>query len=286
MNRFDDGEGRVWFITGCSTGFGQALARAVLARGERAVVTARRPEALAELAATHGDRVLPLSLDVLDANAVRTAVDAALGWCGRIDVLVNNAGYGLVGAVEEVEEAEVGELFETNVSGVLRMIQAVLPSMRAHGAGHIVNISSMGGLVAFAGLGLYSASKFAIEGLSEALALELAPFGIGVTIVEPGPFRTGFRGGLRHSRRRLAAYDDTVGKIRATMADPAVKPPGDPERAVQVILAALDSPSPPLRLPLGQACYDGVAGKMQKMSEEMDKWRELALNTAFAVQAD
>lgn len=279
MNKTD---ARVWFITGCSTGFGHALAEQVLARGDIAFITARDTTKIQHFADRYTDNCKLAALDVLDGVAIIRVVANAMAWKNRIDVLVNNAGYGLVGAVEEVSDGEIEKIFQTNVYSIARMVRAVLPGMRALGAGHIVNISSMGGLVGFAGMGLYSATKFAVEGLSEALALEVKPFGVKVTIVEPGPFRTRFRGGLLHAVTNMAEYEGNVGKVRKTMADPAVKQPGNPDLAASAILAAVDSATPPLRLPLGQICYDKVNEKIQSMATEMEIWRELAVATSFA----
>lgn len=272
---------RVWFITGCSTGFGQAITRAVLEDGECAFITARNLDQVEHFLSAFPDTCKTHRLDVLDNISVMQAVGAALAWKSQIDVLVNNAGYGLVGAVEEVDENEATGIFETNVFGLLRVTRAVLPAMRGRGTGHIVNISSMGGLVSFAGMGLYSASKFAVEGLSEALALEVRPLGINVTIVEPGPFRTKFRGGLQHAATSIVDYAQTAGKVREAMADLSVKQPGDPDLAARVILAAVRAKNPPLRLPLGQLCYDKVFAKMDSMRAEMGEWKPSAVATAF-----
>ena len=275
------GTPQVWFITGCSTGFGAALTEEVLKRGDLVFATARRPEQIRHFQESAPDQCRVGALDVLDMDSINAAVAQAQAWAGRIDVLVNNAGYGLVGALEEVSDEEAMGLLETNVLGIVKVLRAVLPGMRARGGGHVVNISSMGGLVGFAGMGLYSASKFAVEGLSEALALETAPFGIKVTIVEPGPFRTRFRGGLLHAQKELAPYAQTVGKLRQTMADASVKPPGDPVRAAQAIIKAVTAAQPPLRLPLGQICYEKTEDKLRIMSAEMASWKDVALDTAF-----
>ncbi|MGA7817115.1 MAG: oxidoreductase, partial [Caballeronia sp.] len=197
----------VWFITGCSTGFGREIAQAVLARGWRAVVTARDPDTVADLASTYPDRALPLKLDVTSPDAVAAAVAQVKSAFGRIDVLVNNAGYGYLSAVEEGEDNEVRAMFEVNFFGAVSAIKAVLPVMREQGAGHIVNITSVGGLVGNPGSGYYAATKFALEGLGEALARETAELGIKVTTVEPGPFRTDWAGrSLKQTRQSIDAY--------------------------------------------------------------------------------
>lgn len=272
---------RVWLITGCSTGFGDSLARAALETGDLVVATARNAAALDALAAAHPQTCLPVAMDVGNGDSVADAVAKAVAWKGRIDVLVNNAGYGLVGAIEELDDKEIHDIFDTNVIGVVRVSRGVLPLMRERGRGMIVNISSMGGLVGFAGMGAYSASKFAVEGLSEALALEAKPLGIDVLLVEPGPFRTPFRGRLRSSARQLAAYQDTVGKVRGVMADTTILPPGDPQRAARAIVQAATADAPPRRLLLGKVCYDNVTNKLNAMKEEIATWRDLGIATDF-----
>jgi NAD(P)-dependent dehydrogenase (short-subunit alcohol dehydrogenase family) len=276
---------KVWFVTGCSTGFGAALVDQLLERGEYVFATARRTGNVEHFLQHYPKTCKVARLDVRDSAAISSAVAEALAWQGRIDVCVNNAGYGLVGAVEEVTDQEVSDIFETNVFGVVKLLRAVLPAMRARKAGHIINISSMGGLVGFPGMALYSASKFAVEGLSEGLAQELAPFDIKLTLVEPGPFRTRFRGGLLHAGTALDAYAETVGKIRLAMADPQIKPPGDPVRAAKAIIEAASSAAPPLHLPLGQICYDKVESKLRALQSEMATWKDLALATSFTEES-
>jgi NAD(P)-dependent dehydrogenase (short-subunit alcohol dehydrogenase family) len=207
------GADAVWFITGCSTGLGRALARTILEGGGRAVVTARDARHVQDLTAGHEGRALALALDVNDPAQVAHAVKQTDATFGSLDVLVNNAGYGYLAAIEEGEDAEIRAMFETNVFGLIAMTKAALPGMRARGRGHIVNISSIGGLVGFPGSGYYNATKFAVEGLSEALAEELKPLGLGVTIVEPGPFRTDWAGrSLRKAAHAIEAYHETAGK--------------------------------------------------------------------------
>lgn len=284
MNDFAAAAHRIWLITGCSGGLGKALAEAVIGRGDFAVVTARRIETLEPLRQMAPERCLPLALDVNDNAAIKSVVERAIAWQGKLDFLVNNAGYGMVGAVEEVSDAEARAIFDTNVFGLLDVVRAVLPQMRAQRAGCVINISSMGGLTGFGGMGLYSATKFAVEGLSEAMALELRPLGIHVMAVEPGPFRTGFRSGLAHAQQEIADYVDTAGKMRKVVADSEVSKrlPGDPRLGAQVIVAAALSEQPPLHLPLGKPCYDGVRNKMNKLAEEMARWESQAVATAFA----
>lgn len=271
-----------WFITGCSTGLGRALAEAVLDRGLRAVVTARDPAQVADLAERHGDRALALPLDVTDHAQVLDAVKRAESAFGRIDVLVNNAGYGYVAAVEEGEDDEVRKLFDTNVFGLADVTKAVLPGMRARRSGHIVNVSSLGGLAAFGATGYYHATKFAVEGLSESLAAEVAPLGIAVTIVEPAAFRTRWSGpSMRQSATHLDDYAETAGARRTATTATYGRQPGDPARAAEAILTAVGSPEPPLRLLLGKAAYDIATARLDTLRAGFDTWRETTLGADF-----
>jgi NAD(P)-dependent dehydrogenase (short-subunit alcohol dehydrogenase family) len=257
----------VWFITGCSTGFGRDLARCVLECGDRAVVTARRPELLAEFAAA--GQALVLKLDVTDPPAVDAAVKAAQEHFGRIDVLVNNAGIGYFAAVEESEEAEVRRMFEVNVFGLGRMTQAVLPGMRARRGGFIVNIASLGGINAAPALGYYNATKFAVEGLSGALDAEVAPLGIKVIVVEPSGFRTDWAGrSANESPVSIADYAATAGARRAQLRAQSGKQPGDPRRAARAIVDAVHSPNPPRHLPLGNAAFDIGTARLESLLQE------------------
>jgi NAD(P)-dependent dehydrogenase (short-subunit alcohol dehydrogenase family) len=272
----------VWFITGCSTGFGRHLARLVLQRGYHAVVTARDPQKIQDLAAGYDGRALVLELDVTDAAQVTDAVKSAESSFGRIDVLVNNAGYGYLAAVEESEEDEARAMFETNFFGVARMIHAVLPGMRRHHRGHIVNISSVGGLVGFPSVGYYNATKFAVEGLSEALAKEVEPLGIKVLIVEPGPFRIDWAGrSIKQTRREIGDYAETAGANRRRIRGYSGKQPGDPARAAEAIINAVESPTPPLRLVLGRAGMEAVRAKLDSLRRDLDAWEETTLGADF-----
>jgi len=272
----------VWFITGCSTGFGRELARAVLAHGYRAVVTARNPDSVRDIAEGHGNRALMLELDVTDAEEVRASVDAAETAFGRIDVLVNNAGIGYFGAIEESDENEVRRMFEVNVFGLARMIQAVLPNMRRRRSGHIVNVSSIGGIRAFPAVGFYSATKFAVVGLSESLALEVEPLGIKVTIVEPSGFRTDWAGrSANEATSEIADYADTAGANRRSIRGNSGRQPGDPVRAAEAIIKAVDAKEPPLHLLLGKAALKGANWKLDLLRRNFDAWQETTIGADF-----
>jgi NAD(P)-dependent dehydrogenase (short-subunit alcohol dehydrogenase family) len=273
----------VWFITGCSTGLGRALATHVLDRGWRAAVTARDPRTVADLVDAHGDRALALPLEVTDPEQVAAAVERAEETFGRIDVVVNNAGYGYLAAIEEGEDADVRALFDANVFGVVAVTKAVLPGMRARRAGHVVNISSLGGLAAFGATGYYHATKFAVEGLSESLAAEVEPLGIGVTIVEPGAFRTNWSGpSMKQSAVRIDDYAETAGKRRdATLATYGSQP-GDPARAAEAVVTALEAERPPLRLLLGTAALQVARGKLDALQRDFTGWEHLTVSTEVA----
>jgi len=274
---------KVWFITGASTGFGNILAEAVLRRGDKVVATARKPEGkLANLGYHYADRALILPLDVTKPEQVTSAVDQAIAKFGRVDVLVNNAGYGTAGAVEEVTEAEFMPMFETNVFGLVRVTQALLPQFRKQKSGNIVNLSSIGGLVGLPGWGFYNASKFAVEGLSEALGAELAPLGIHVTIVEPGPFRTDFLGRSgQEAAKRIADYDATSGKTRDYMKTNDGKQAGDPVRAVDAIIAAVDAENPPRHLLLGKLALNRFQQKLDEFQKDISAWKPTTLGADF-----
>jgi NAD(P)-dependent dehydrogenase (short-subunit alcohol dehydrogenase family) len=272
----------VWFITGCSTGFGRELAAAVLDRGFRCVVTARNPDSVRDLAEQHGDRALVAKLDVTVPAEVHAAVRAAEERFGRIDVLVNNAGIGYFGAIEESDEDEVRRMFDINVFGLGRMTTAVLPGMRKRRAGHVVNIASIGGIRAFPGVGWYNATKFAVVGLSEALALETEPLGIKVTVVEPSGFRTDWAGRSANDvTNEIADYAETAGKNRRTIRDNSGRQPGDPARAAAAIIAAVEAPEPPLHLLLGKAALRGARWKLDLLKSNFDSWAETTEGADF-----
>ena len=272
----------VWLITGCSTGFGRELARLVLARGWRAVVTARDASKVADLVAGHDNQAIAVALDVTDRAQIDVAVAAAIARFGRIDVLVNNAGFGYLGAVEEGEDDAVRALFDTNVFGLIDMTKAVLPAMRAQASGLIVTISSIGGLVSSAGTGYYHASKYAVEGLSESLAVEVKPLGIDVLIVEPGPFRTLWAGAsMTQSPTRLDAYAATAGERRKLITGRSGNQPGDPIRAAQAIIDAALSDAPPLRLLLGKAALGLARKKLDTLRRDFDAWEATTVGADF-----
>lgn len=272
----------VWFITGCSTGFGRELAKQVLGLGWRTIVTARDPAKIQDLTAGHEGHALALRLDVTDPARVREAVAKAEETFGGIDVLVNNAGYGYLGAIEESEEHEIRAMFETNFFGLDRMIHAVLPSMRRRRRGHIVNISSIAGFASLHGGGYYSATKFAVEALSEALALELAPLGIKVVIVEPGPFRTDFAGrSLKASPIVIDDYDSTAGATRRRIESIDGVQAGDPARAARAIIEVVQTENPPLRLLLGSQAYERAQVKLESLRNDFDTWKPITFGTDF-----
>jgi NAD(P)-dependent dehydrogenase (short-subunit alcohol dehydrogenase family) len=278
MNRSDP----VWLITGCSTGFGRELAKLVLARGWRAVVTARKPDQVKDIADGHGDRALVLPLDVTRPEQIADVVAQAKQRFGRIDALVNNAGYGYLAAIEEGEDAEVRSMFETNVFGLVDMTKAVLPTMRAQQSGLIVNVSSIGGLSSFAATGYYHGTKYAVEGISESLAIEVKPLGIDVLIVEPGPFRTNWAGpSIKQSATRIDAYDTTAGERRKQTEARSGNQPGDPVRAAQAIIDAALSDTPPLRLVLGKMALELARKKLDFMRGDFDRWESTTLGADF-----
>nr|WP_315427184.1 oxidoreductase [uncultured Albidiferax sp.] len=276
---------RIWMVTGASRGIGARITEAALAQGDAVVATARDAAALQQRFG-HSDALLALPLDVTEeAQAVR-AVAAALDRFGRIDVLVNNAGYGLLGAVEEASADEVRRLYDTNVFGLLNVTRAVLPAMRARRQGHVINISSLGGYRSSAGFGLYCSTKFAVEGLTEALHAELAPLSIHATVVEPGYFRTDFldAASLAVSPRILDDYAASAGQVRVAAKRINHQQPGDPLRLAQALLALVASPNPPLRMPLGTDTLQTIADKHAFVERETAQWRGLAASTDFPKQ--
>ncbi|HEU5047091.1 MAG TPA: oxidoreductase [Rickettsiales bacterium] len=276
---------QTWFITGTSSGFGHAFAEYALAQGHNVVATARNTASLDKLVQKASERVLAVKLDVTKPQDANAAVKAAIAKFGRIDVLINNAGYAIVGAVEETPDNELRALMDTNFFGAMNVIRAALPTLRAQKSGAIVNISSMGGQMSYAGYGAYSASKFALEGASEALALELAPFGIKVMIVEPGAFRTELVGKALHEMPALDAYEETVGQTRAFTRQMHRTQEGDPRKAAEAIAQAIASDNTPLRLQLGSDSVEAVRNHSEKLLSDLKQWEKIASATAFTTQA-
>jgi NAD(P)-dependent dehydrogenase (short-subunit alcohol dehydrogenase family) len=272
-----------WFITGVSSGFGRSLAEAVLANGDTVVGTVRNDTARAEFEELAPGKAIALRLDVTDQASVLRGVEEAERETGGIDVLVNNAGYGLEGAVEEVTLDQIRAQFETNVFGAIAVIQAALPFMRKRRAGHIVNITSMGGLTAFPGVGIYNGSKFALEGISEALAKEVKPLGIKVIIVAPGSFRTDWAGrSMVHVDDSIADYEATAGAFRKSLAQRNGRQPGDPQKAAAAIIAAVAAADPPLHLLLGPDALRFVGEKLGALQTEILKWAPVSASTNFS----
>lgn len=275
---------RVWFITGASRGIGALIAQAALADGNAVVAAGRTVSTIVKRLGT-SSALLPLALDVTDEAQARLAVQATLERFGRIDVLVNNAGFGLLGAVEESADKDIRHMFDTNVFGLLNVTRAVLPSMRARRSGHVINISSIGGYQAAAGFGVYSSTKFAVEGITEALHVELKPLGIHATVVEPGYFRTDFldASSLLVAPKEIDDYDATSGAVRRAAMEMNHKQPGDPEKLAAAMIRLVDAPSPPLRLPLGSDTVAAIATKNTYVAQETASWLELSVSTDFPV---
>jgi len=274
---------RVWLITGCSSGFGLALATAALERGHRVVATARQPQSLAALAERFPETCRALALDVTDAGQIAAVVAETTAVFGRLDVLVNNAGYGLIGAFEELGADQIARNFSVNFFGALEMIRAALPAFRAQKSGHLVNMSAAAAISNYAGFSIYGASKWALEGVSESLAAELKPLGIKVTLVQPGPFRTDFIGrSLERPEHHLADYDRTSGKFLRYLETVDGKQPGDPAKAAAAILAAVESETPPLRLVLGKYANEKARKKSVDLERERAAWEATGAPTDFS----
>ena len=273
---------KAWFITGASKGFGMELTKAALDAGDTVVATARNPKTIDDAFGKH-DRLFTLKLDVTSEQEANDAVTAALKQFGKIDVLVNNAGRGLVGAVEEATAQEVRAAFAVNVEGTLNVTRAALPSMRARKSGHILNLSSVGGFVSWPGWGIYCATKFMVEGFSEAMQAELKPLGIKLTIVEPGPFRTDFldASSLERTKNVISDYGETAGAAREWANTSHNAQPGDPAKAAAAMVKITEVENPPLRLQLGADCVAAVETKLELVKAELNQWRDLASSTAF-----
>ena len=277
---------KVWLVTGCSSGLGRSFVRAIVARGDIAVATARDPETLRLLQAQHPGQVMPLALDVTRRDQIQQVVAHVIGTLGRIDGLINNAGYGYRAAVEEGTPEEVDRLFQTIFFGPVALIQAVLPHMRRQRAGAIVNISSIAAVNTFPGSGYYGASKCALEGLSSALEKEVAPLGIQVMVVEPGAFRTDFSGrSLRQAEKAIADYAETAGRRRIEHDHSHGTQPGDPDQGARLVLEALRGPQPPFRLVLGADAWEVYTQTTQAHIAAMEPWVEKIRQTAFPPDA-
>jgi short-subunit dehydrogenase len=273
---------RVWFITGTSTGLGRVLAEEVLKTGDNVVATARQVAQVEDLAKQYPKQVLALPLDVTKQDQIDAALAKTLERFGRVDVLVNNAGYGVAGAIEEVSEDELRPMYETNVFGLLRVTRTFLPQFRKQKSGHILNMSSIGGLTAGPGWGLYQGTKFAVEGLSEALAQELAPLGVHVTIVEPGPFRTDFLGRSgAAAAKQIADYDTTAAKARQYQEQQDGKQPGDPVKAAEAMIQVVNTPNPPLRLLLGANALRRVREKLTAWQKDLAEWEPVTVGADY-----
>jgi NAD(P)-dependent dehydrogenase (short-subunit alcohol dehydrogenase family) len=271
---------RVWFVTGASTGLGRAIAEAAAGRGDRVVATARDVAGIERWA---GERVHPVRLDVTDRDAVDAAAAAAVERFGRLDVVVNNAGFGAFGALEDLPDETLREQFETNVFGVWNVTRAILPQLRAQRGGHLVQMSSLDGIAPLGpGETAYAASKFAVEGMSEVLAKEAAHLGIRVTIVEPGPVRTGFASAAKAQATASADYDPSVGAALEWFADLDGNQPNDPDRVAAAVLRAVDAADPPLRLVLGSEAVRAVRDKLDAQRRDLDAWAELAESVAVS----
>jgi NAD(P)-dependent dehydrogenase (short-subunit alcohol dehydrogenase family) len=266
---------KVWFITGCSTGFGRELAKYTIEQGNKVVVTSRKTSDVEDIVAENHDNSIAIQLDVTKPEEIKKAVHQAIDKFGRIDVLVNNAGIGYFGAVEESEEEEVRRMFEINFWGLAHMTQEVLPIMRKQRSGHIVNIASIGGLVGFPAVGFYNATKFAVDGFSESLAKEVAHLGIKVTVIAPSGFRTDWAGrSANDSKTQIEDYNESARKNQDTIRGYSGNQPGDPAEAAKAIVKAVDAENPPLRLLLGKGALSGARTKLDLMKKDFDTWEE------------
>lgn len=271
--------GKVWFITGTSSGFGRCLAEEILKRGDRVVATARKPETIKDLETKYPGQALAVRLDVTKRAQITAAVQKAVRTFKRIDVLINNAGYGLTGSIEDVSDAAVKRNFDTNVFGLMHVTQAVLPVMRKQRSGHILNLSSVAGQLGFPTVGIYNATKHAVEGLSAALAQEIESFGIKVTIIEPGYFHTDF--GSRSIERTKASkpYKEVDRRITEVFKNMAAGPAGDPRKGALAMMAAVDAAEPPLRLVLGADALGMIREKIELQRKELDRWQTVSIET-------
>ncbi len=273
---------KVWFITGCSTGFGRELAKEVLAAGYRAAVASRNTDDVKDIVEAHPDNAIAVKLDVTKADEISAAVEQIQSKFGQIDVLVNNAGIGYFGAIEESEEDEVRRMFEINFFGLANVTKAVLPILRKQRSGHILNVASIGGLVGFPAVGFYNATKFAVDGFSESLAKEVAPLGIKVTVIAPSGFRTDWAGrSANNSKIVIDDYKDTAGANKDNIRGYSGNQPGDPVRAAKAMIKAVESENPPLRLLLGEAALKGARNKLDVLKKDFDAWEETTVGADF-----
>jgi NAD(P)-dependent dehydrogenase (short-subunit alcohol dehydrogenase family) len=287
MNSHKNRVAKVWLVTGCSTGFGRALAEAVLQQGDYLLATARKPEQLGALVEQYPETAKAVRLDVTSPQDIQAAVDTAIATFDRVDVLVNNAGHGLIAALEEVSDVEMRQFFETNFFGALRLMRSVLPVMRQQGSGHIVNLSSTAGFVGFAGSSLYCGAKFALEGTSEALAKEVEPFGIKVTLMEPGAFRTDFNGrSLAAAKHSIDVYATVSGTSLQWFKEMDGQQPGDPAKAAQAIIQVVESPAPPMRLALGTDAMSLIQEKLESVKTDLEAWQQVTVSTDYLEQVN
>lgn len=273
---------RVWFITGCSTGFGRLLAEVALENGDRVAATARNPEVLRSLVSAYPGRAAAIACDVTSPESVETAVRDTVDTFGRLDVVVNNAGYGLVGAVEEISDAEARAQFDVNVFGALNVMRSTLPILRAQRSGHLLHITSVAGFRSRPAFGIYASSKFALEAIGEASAAEFAPLGIHTTIVEPGPFRTDWAGrSLAAAERKIADYDGTAGENHRWLQGINGEQPNDPRKAALAMLQVVEMEAPPLRLPLGPEAFAGIRAKLAEVGANLDAVESIGLPMGY-----
>ncbi len=275
------GTQKVWFITGASKGMGFEITRAALEKGDKVIATSRNADTLLEKFGEHGVHLLPINLDITNEKEVQNAISKGIDKFGKIDVVVNNAGYNLLGNIEEISDAEFRKTMDVNVFAVAQILRNVMPNLRKQNSGHIINISSMMGYMSYSGNGSYSASKYAVIGLSEALAQEVAPFGIKVTILAPGTFRTNFMNQetLSVAQHKIDAYDLDTQIAQFTGFDG--KQLGDPKKLAAVVLQLAEMPNPPLHLPLGSDSYHAILEVRKKEKEELEQWKSLSLSTDF-----
>jgi NADP-dependent 3-hydroxy acid dehydrogenase YdfG len=272
-------DSKVWFITGSNSGFGRSLSEAVLAKGDKVVATTRHPEAIADLVKQYPDTAKAVRLDITKSEEISSAIDMALSTFDRIDVLVNNAGIATMGAVEEIGDEQIRHQFEVNCFGTLNVIKAMLSYFRQRKSGHILNVTSAAGLMGFPGSGIYSATKFAVEGYSEALAQELAPLNIKLTLIEPGGFRTNIQSSTTIPDCQIDDYQETVHKVVRHLLENSGK--GDPDKAAQAMIEVVESDNPPLHLLLGEDALTSFRQKIKSFEKELKEWEEVTLSTSF-----